>query len=228
MLKHIGSKVILQTLPFILALKDDYILNILQLCQLPPQLLPKADFQLPKLTLVIGGARSGKSMVAEKIITSSGLLKTYIATAQTFDDTEMQNRIKDHQKRRGIDWKIIEEPFKLSDAIAFAKPNEAILIDCVTLWLSNLLLSYEHSLDDALAGLDNHVTQLINSIHNCAASIIIVSNETGLGIVPENKLARLFRDAQGTTNQRLANCAGLVIGVMAGIPFALKDTRNTP
>ena len=168
---------------------------------------------LPRLTLVIGGARSGKSRLAERLVTGSGRSRRYIATAQAWDD-EMRARIARHVADRGDGWITVEAPLDLTSALAAAHPAEAVLIDCATLWLSNHLLA-EHDLDAEA----DHLRAALTA---CASPVIIVSNEVGWGIVPDNALARAFRDAQGRLNQQLAAQADLVLGVMAGLPMALK------
>lgn len=168
---------------------------------------------LPPLTLVVGGARSGKSRFAEGLIDASQRPRRYIATAEAWDD-EMRARIALHQADRGADWTTIEAPLDLPTALASARKDEAVLIDCATLWLTNHLLA-EH---DLAAEAD----RLITALATCPAPVVIVSNEVGWGIVPENALARRFRDEQGRLNQRLAAAAGLVVTVIAGLPMALK------
>jgi len=168
---------------------------------------------LPALSLVIGGARSGKSRLAERIVTGSGLSRRYIATAQAWDD-EMRDRIARHRADRGDGWTTVEAPLDLVAALAAAQPDEAVLVDCATLWLSNHLLA-DHDLDA-------EAQHLVAALAACPAPVIIVSNEVGWGIVPDNALARAFRDAQGRLNQQIAAQAGLVLGVMAGLPMVLK------
>lgn len=170
---------------------------------------------LPRLTLVIGGARSGKSAFAESLVVASARPRRYIATAEAWDD-EMRTRIAQHQRDRAGDWTTIEAPLDLPAALATARPEEAVLIDCATLWLTNHLLA-DHDLTAQSEG-------LIAALAACPAPVLIVSNETGWGIVPENALARRFRDEQGRLNQRLAHEAGLVVTVIAGLPLALKGT----
>ncbi len=170
-------------------------------------------FLLPRLALVTGGARSGKSRLAEALVSGSGRTRRYIATAQAWDD-EMRDRIALHRADRGTGWITVEAPLDLPAALAEAGPDEAVLVDCATLWLTNHLLA-ENDLDAAGAG-------LLAACASCAAPVVIVSNEVGWGIVPENALARRFRDAQGRLNQRIAAEAGLVVGVMAGLPMVLK------
>lgn len=170
---------------------------------------------LPALTLVVGGARSGKSAFAERLIAASARPRRYIATAEARDD-EMRDRIARHRAARGPLWTTIEAPLDLSTALAQAKTAEAVLIDCATLWLSNHLL----------AGHDPETvaTDLAEALSSCAAPVVIVSNEVGWGIVPDNALSRRFRDAQGRLNQRLAAQANLVVTVIAGLPLVLKGT----
>lgn len=172
-------------------------------------------FLLPRLTLVTGGARSGKSGLAEAMLTGSGLTRRYIATAQAWDD-EMRARIALHRESRGAGWITMEAPLDLPSALAAAGPGDAVLIDCATLWLTNHLLA-DHDLDA-------QGTTLLAACAACAAPVVVVSNEVGWGIVPENALARRFRDAQGRLNQRIAAQAGLVVGVMSGLPMVLKGT----
>ncbi len=168
---------------------------------------------LADLTLVIGGARSGKSRFAEGLVVASGRVRHYIATAQAWDD-EMRARIADHQVDRGTDWITTEAPLDLGPALQQAASGDAVLLDCATLWLSNHLLA-DHDLDA-------ECTKLLAALSACAAPVVIVSNEVGFGIVPDNALARRFRDAQGRLNQQLAAQAGLVVLVVAGLPMAMK------
>ena len=168
-----------------------------------------ADF--PKLTLVTGGARSGKSRLAERLLRAAGLPLTYIATAEAWDD-EMRARIAAHRQDRGIGWTTVEAPRDLTGALDGA--GGAVLIDCATLWLSNTLL--------AEADLEAEVAALLAALIRHPGPVVVVSNEVGWGIVPDNALARAFRDEQGRLNQRLAAKADLVVGVMAGLPLVLK------
>lgn len=168
---------------------------------------------LPPLTLVVGGARSGKSAFAERLITASARPRRYIATAEAWDD-EMRDRIARHLRDRGADWTTVEAPLALAAALADARPGEAVLVDCATLWLTNHLLA-----DSDLAA---ETTRLLDALAASPAPVVIVTNETGWGIVPENALARRFRDEQGRLNQRLAAGADLVVTVIAGLPMVLK------
>lgn len=128
----------------------------------------------------------------------------------------MRARIAAHRQDRGEDWTTVEAPLDLVSALAAVATDEVVLIDCATLWLTNHMLA-EHDLVD-------EGTYLLAALSSCLAPVVIVSNEVGWGIVPDNPLARRFRDAQGRLNQRLAAQAGLVIGVMAGLPIVLKGT----
>ncbi len=168
---------------------------------------------LPKFTLVIGGARSGKSTFAETLVMDSHLARRYIATAQAWD-TEMRDRIAQHREQRGENWLTVEAPLDLAGALQAAGPQEVILVDCATLWLSNQLLSD--------ADLPAATSVLQTAIAECPATIVVVTNEVGWSIVPDNALARRFRDAQGKLNQSLGAQADLVVAVMAGFPIVLK------
>ena len=168
---------------------------------------------LPPLTLVVGGARSGKSAFAERLVTQSARPRRYIATAEAWDD-EMRARIAQHRRDRGTDWITVEAPLDLVTALAETRPDEAVLVDCATLWLTNHLLA-DHDLESETA-------RLLAALSACPAPVVIVSNETGWGIVPENSLARRFRDEQGRLNQRLAAASTLVVTVIAGLPMVLK------
>lgn len=168
---------------------------------------------LPPLTLVIGGARSGKSAFAEGLMIGSGRPRRYIATAEAWDD-EMRDRIVRHRADRGTGWITVEAPLDLAAALAAVRAEEAVLVDCATLWLTNHLLA-----DHDIAA---ETGRLLAALSACPAPVVIVTNETGWGIVPENALARRFRDEQGRLNQRLAGDADLVVAVMAGLPMVLK------
>ncbi len=166
------------------------------------------------VTLVLGGAASGKSAHAETLA-SDGVRETvYIATAEALDD-EMRGKIAAHRARRGAAWRTVEAPLDLADAIAAHDgPGAAILVDCLTLWLSNLLG----------AGRDaaGETEKLVAVLSAARGRIVLVSNEIGLGLVPENALARSFRNLQGMLNQRVAAVAHRVVFVAAGLPLILK------
>lgn len=176
-------------------------------------------FPLPAMTLVLGGARSGKSTHAERLVTGTlhGAARpaVYIATAEA-GDVEMATRIMAHRARRGSTWTTIEEPLKLADALEQAAGHgHPVLVDCLTLWLSNLLM--------AEADVDEETDALVASLDDCACPVVLVSNEVGLGIVPDTPLGRAFRDAQGRLNMRMAERADRVILMTAGLPLLLKD-----
>lgn len=173
---------------------------------------------LPEITLILGGASSGKSSVAESMVESTGLPKTYIATAQALDD-EMGARISRHQIARGPDWTTLEIPLDLSAGLTQIQAGSVVLIDCATMWLSNHLM--------ANSDLDAEIQALISTLKICKAPIVMVSNEVGLGGVPENTLARKFGQAQGALNIALARNADLVVQVTAGLPMVLKGQLPT-
>jgi adenosylcobinamide kinase / adenosylcobinamide-phosphate guanylyltransferase len=163
------------------------------------------------ITLVLGGARSGKSSYAESLAKDP---KFYIATAQAFDD-EMRERIAQHQVQRGPDWVTYDAPLELVETIGHADAaGNFILIDCITLWLSNVLL--------AEINWESELEKLLIRLGSVRSDLAIVSNEVGLGIVPDNKLSRVFRDAQGIANQSIAEIAETVVLVTAGLPLVLK------
>ena len=169
---------------------------------------------LDELTLVLGGARSGKSRYAEGLVTAGAPPWLYAATAQAFDE-EMGARIEEHRGRRAQGWLTMEAPLELPALIAReGVVGAAILVDCATLWLSNVMLAGRE--------VDDEVDALLAALAGAGARIVVVSNEVGQGIVPDNALARAFRDHQGRLNQRLAGQAGRVILTVAGLPLALK------
>lgn len=166
------------------------------------------------LTLVLGGARSGKSRFAEELVVRSGLEPVYVATGQAFD-REMRERIALHQARRPAPWRTVEAPLDLAGVIREeADASRALLVDCLTLWLTNLLLAERE--------IDIEVEALLDALRAAPGRIILVSNEVGLSIVPENRLARRFRDEAGLLHQRIAAIAGDVHFVAAGLPLTLK------
>jgi adenosylcobinamide kinase/adenosylcobinamide-phosphate guanylyltransferase len=168
---------------------------------------------LPQFTLVLGGTSSGKSAFAEALCFQSTKTRVYIATAQAFDD-EMRAKISDHRSQRGPDWLTIEAPLDVASALATCTIGQIVLLDCATLWLSNAMLADQ---DIAAAS-----ASLLAALAICPAHVIVVSNEVGHGIVPDNALARQFRNAQGRLNQLLAAQADLVVQVTAGLPQTLK------
>lgn len=165
-------------------------------------------------TLILGGARSGKTSRALALAESTGHKRCYIATAQAFD-AEMSARIARHQAERGEGWRTLEAPLDLADAVTeAAEDSDVVLIDCLTLWVSNLM-HHERSIVDETTG-------LITALRASAVPVFVVSNEVGMSIVPENRLAREFRDAQGRLNQQIAAAADVVELVAAGLPLKLK------
>ncbi|GFE50608.1 adenosylcobinamide kinase/adenosylcobinamide phosphate guanyltransferase [Roseobacter cerasinus] len=168
---------------------------------------------LPKLTFVLGGAASGKSLWAEKLLLNSGLDPVYLATARAFDD-EIKLRIKDHKSRRSDHWLNLEAEKELTRALSDRCPTQAVLIDCATMWLTNLMMDE--------AEIAPAQSRLLKSLNRCPAPVVIVSNEVGHGIVPDNALARQFREAQGRLNIALAAQSDLTVLVVAGLPQVLK------
>ncbi len=166
---------------------------------------------MSKTILVTGGARSGKSRIAEGLAQGFGPRVTYIATAQAWDD-EMRARIADHAARRGPEWTTVEAPVDLGAALDAC--DGPCLIDCLTLWLTNLILA-EADWEAATDG-------LVTRIENAAAPIVLVTNEVGMGIVPDNALARRFRDAAGTVNQRVAVAVDDLYLAVSGHPLKVK------
>lgn len=168
------------------------------------------------LELILGGARSGKSRLAERLACESGLAVTYIATAQA-GDGEMAARIAHHRSRRPADWALVEEPLHLMQTLRDrAAENRCLLVDCLTLWLTNLLL-----LDDSSA-LSRERDALLEGIAGLPGHIILVGNETGLGVVPLGELTRRYVDEAGWLHQALAERAQRVTFCVAGLPMILK------
>jgi adenosylcobinamide kinase/adenosylcobinamide-phosphate guanylyltransferase len=169
-------------------------------------------------TLILGGARSGKSACAERLAGESGLQVTYIATAQAGDE-EMSARIAHHRARRPEQWRCVEEPLALAAALRdHAHADRCILVDCLTLWLSNLL-------GDADAErFQRERDQLLEVLPDLPGTLLLVSNEVGLGIVPMGELTRRFVDEAGRLHQSIAAISERVLFVAAGLPFAMKGT----
>ena len=167
----------------------------------------------PHLTLVLGGARSGKSRYAEAAVMAAPSPWIYIATAEPFDD-EMKARIAEHRGRRGGQWQTIEAPLDLAGAIAAALPAATVLVDCLTLWLNNLMFKERD--------IDAETQRLEAALGARQTPAVLVSNEVGSGIVPENAEARRFRDLQGRLNQRIAARADRVVLLVAGLPLMIK------
>lgn len=165
--------------------------------------------------LVLGGARSGKTAFAERLAMRAGEKPAYLATAEALDG-EMRERVQTHQRQRHGRFATIEEPLRLSQALlAAARSHDVILVDCLTLWITNLL------------GANRDVAEAVDDLASVlmeldTARVILVSNEVGLGIVPDNALARSFRDLAGSAHQRLAEICGEVHFIVAGLPMTLK------
>lgn len=161
---------------------------------------------------ILGGARSGKSRFAENWVAAHGGRPAYIATAQALDE-EMAQRIAQHRRDRGGAWHTVEAPMDLAGAIAEVSANaDAILVDCLTLWLSNWIL----------AGREPPVSELMEAVTACPRPLALVANEVGLGIVPDNALARRFRDGAGNLNQAVAAAVEQVVMMVAGLPLKVK------
>jgi adenosylcobinamide kinase / adenosylcobinamide-phosphate guanylyltransferase len=164
--------------------------------------------------LILGGARSGKSAFAERLVEESGLDAVYIATGQAYDD-EMRERIGAHRERRGPIWTTVEEPLDLVGSLqAHAGKGRAVLVDCLTLWLTNLMMAER----DIAA----ETARLVAAIPELKGTVLFVSNEVGLGIVPDNKMARAFRDHAGRLHQAVAAHADEVYFIAAGLPLKMK------
>jgi adenosyl cobinamide kinase/adenosyl cobinamide phosphate guanylyltransferase len=170
---------------------------------------------IPRTTLVLGGARSGKSRFAESMLDGWADRRVYLATAEA-GDAEMAERIRHHRERRGDSWDTVEEPLALPKALA-REGGAAVLVDCLTLWLANLMQGGRD--------VEAATTALTAVLARRTAPAVLVSNEVGWGIVPDNPLARAFRDAAGRMNQAVAAAADRVVLVVAGLPLLLKDGK---
>ncbi|WP_276355607.1 bifunctional adenosylcobinamide kinase/adenosylcobinamide-phosphate guanylyltransferase [Cohnella caldifontis] len=175
------------------------------------------------IALITGGARSGKSRFAERYAAALGASGLYLATSEVFD-AEMRKRVDRHRERRensGFAWETVEEPFDLSGVLA-AAGHPVILVDCLTLWLSNWLLRYENE-EDPETLIWSRIEELTATLCGHAGTVLLVSNEVGDGVVPETKLGRQYRDLSGWMNQRVAEVSDQVFRVTAGIPVELKS-----
>ncbi|HMA75319.1 MAG TPA: bifunctional adenosylcobinamide kinase/adenosylcobinamide-phosphate guanylyltransferase [Xanthobacteraceae bacterium] len=171
---------------------------------------------MPQLTLVLGGARSGKSRYAENLITACPPPWIFVATAEP-GDAEMAERIALHRRRRGHDWQTVEAPHELTAVLATLEADTSVLVDCLTLWLSNRML--------ADIDVEAEIARLDAALNGRRGPVVLVSNEVGFGIVPDNLLARRFRDLQGLLNQRLAARADRVVLMVAGLPVVVKEAK---
>ena len=172
-------------------------------------------YSLPPLTLVFGGASSGKSAFAEELVIGTKLKRAYVATAQAYD-AEMESKIAKHKLDRGGDWATHEAPTNAPEVLRGVPSDQAILLDCMTMWLSNVMLNNEDTSD--------LVARMSEAIEGRQGPVVCVSNETGMGVVPDSELGRTFRDQQGRLNQQLAKQADLVVFVIAGLPLVLKGS----
>jgi len=173
----------------------------------------------PKIDFVLGGARSGKSRLAQTRAEASGLIPVLVATA-TAGDAEMAERIARHRAERDARWLTVEEPIDLAGALRReARPDRILVVDCLTLWLTNRMFAADHVPPEDV---DAAGRALAASLPELAGPVVLVSNEVGLGIVPDNALARRFRDHQGRLNQTVAAVADSVTFVAAGLPLVLK------
>jgi adenosylcobinamide kinase/adenosylcobinamide-phosphate guanylyltransferase len=171
------------------------------------------------IQLILGGARSGKSRLAEQIAKDSGLAVSYVATAQALD-AEMQQRIAHHQTQRPEHWQLIEEPYSLAERLQqIDAPNQLILVDCLTLWMSNLLMHEDANLQVM------ECQKLLDVLPKLQSQIILVSNETGLGVVPMGEISRKFVDESGRLHQQLGQIADKVVFCVAGFPMILKGEK---
>lgn len=186
---------------------------------------PVAYLTLPVIgimvELILGGARSGKSALAEQRAMDSGLSVTYIATAEV-GDGEMAERIAHHRRRRPADWQLVEEPLYLAQAIdAWASPERCLIVDCLTLWLSNWLA--RETIDET--GFATERAALLERLSQLPGQVLLVSNEVGLGIVPLGAMTRRFCDESGRLHQAVATTCDRVTFVTAGLPMTLKDKK---
>lgn len=171
------------------------------------------------LQLILGGARSGKSRLAEQTAISMQLAVTYVATAQALDP-EKQSRIAHHQNQRPAHWSLVEEPLFLAKTLQkIDRPNQIILVDCLTLWLTNLLLLEDQNIQQF------ECEQLLKILPTLESEVILVSNETGLGVVPLGEISRRFVDEAGRLHQALGQIANKVVFCVAGFPMILKGEK---
>ena len=172
------------------------------------------------IRLVLGGARSGKSSYAEKLVTATGLPVTYIATAQVYDD-EFKARVQHHKDRRPASWALVAEPHHLTEALArIASPNQCVIVDCLTLWLAQWICADCNPPQNS--SWQSERDTFLKLLPNLSGTIILVSNEVGMGIVPLGEINRQFQDEQGRLNQAVANIANKVSFIAAGLPINLK------
>ncbi len=170
-----------------------------------------------KIIFITGGCRSGKSRYALDYANRHFSKKLYLATAEVRDE-EMARRVENHKRARGPEWQTVEEPIKVPETISrYRDRTEVVLLDCLTLWLSNLLLRWDDE-----SKIMEEAARLTAAVEESRATSIIVSNEVGMGIVPDNPLGRRFRDLSGMANQKIAETANTVVFMVSGIPMFLK------
>jgi adenosylcobinamide kinase/adenosylcobinamide-phosphate guanylyltransferase len=170
------------------------------------------------MTLILGGARSGKSRHAERLVLESGFAPVYVATAQALDD-EMAARIAAHRARRGAAWRTLEEPLDLAGVLERAcGPDRAVLVDCLTLWLTNLMVQEQP--------VGAEMARLVELLPRLPGMVVLVSNEGGLGVVPADPMARAFIDHAGWLHQKIAEQADVVVFMAAGLPLRLKPPTD--
>ncbi len=173
---------------------------------------------MKSISFVVGGCRSGKSSKALELAEGfRSARRIFIATCVPQDE-EMRMRVHRHKAERDNSWHTVEAPLRLPQTLSeLGRSGSVLLVDCLTLWISNLLLETEQ-----IDQIEIHINQLVETLNQTACPVVLVSNEVGTGIVPENRLARLFRDAAGMANQRVAQCSDQVIWMVAGIPMQIK------
>ena len=169
--------------------------------------------EFPNLTLVTGGLSSGKSLWAENFVNKANKQKVYVATAQPLDE-ELKQKIKLHQSRRGQDWQLLEEPFTNGEFFCQFGEEDLILLECLSTWLGNLLYRNFQ--------LEEHLEKFLENLANSKANIVVVTVETGLGVIPKDATSRTFVKELGNLNQSIAKLSDLVVLVTAGIPLAIK------
>ncbi len=180
----------------------------------------------PRHILVTGGVRSGKSKFAEDLAGRLGGKVIYLATAEALDD-EMRQRIEKHRRYRPHDWTTIEEPVQVPEVLSKYQKGTTVLLDCLTLYLSNLFFKYEHlDADGREQAVNDRITALAATVKRSDANIIIVTNEVGWGVVPDNELGRRFRDLAGSANQTIAAVCEEVYLMVSGIPVRIKGGKD--
>jgi adenosylcobinamide kinase / adenosylcobinamide-phosphate guanylyltransferase len=177
-----------------------------------------------KLTFILGGARSGKSTYAQNLVETGGLPALFVATATAFDD-EMAMRIKNHQASRPAHWRTLEAPTHVGEALRAEAATDWVLLDCLTLLANNVLFGLPEPVDEAEYGaaMDREIDELLAVYSTHPGEWVIVSNEVGRGLVPPYPLGRIYRDALGRANQRIAAAADEVLFLVAGIPMTVKS-----